>query len=134
MDKWTKIIVISILLLMLLEPAVNATGSAQENITSGMSEYAGRHANPPLGEIKPGIPIPITQGCITAVDGSAKIPLGMVSGPSVSGVPLFPPIISGIPVSIPCRLIPIQPNISGLSEATTISTPISDPVYMKDTP
>ena len=50
MNTWTRIIVVSILLLMLLEPAVNATGSAQENITSGISEYV------PLGMVS-GVPL-----------------------------------------------------------------------------
>jgi hypothetical protein len=91
MNTWTRIIVISILLLMLLEPAVNATGPAQENITSGIREYFDRHSNPPPEEIKPGLPIPIPQVGITTVAGSAKLLLGTDSGPSVSGVPLFPP-------------------------------------------
>ena len=82
-----------------------------------MSEYVDWHTNPPLEEIKPVIPVPITQGGITAVAGSTKIPLGMVSGPSVSGVPLFPPDhiwntrIDSLPVD------PHSAEYIGLSEA-----------------
>jgi len=92
MNTWMRIVLVSALALMLLEPAAIATGTAQENATTWAGGYYGAYqrANLPLGDVSGSSPIPVTPGCITAEADSTQATLAIASGPSVSGVPIFP--------------------------------------------
>jgi|GEM_PF-680458 len=92
MNTWIRIVLVSVLALMLLEPAAIATGTAQENGTTWSGGYDGAHqrADLPLGDASGSSPIPVTPGGITAEAVSTQAMLAIVSGPSVSGVPIFP--------------------------------------------
>ena len=58
--------------------------------------------------------------------------LALVNGPVVSGVSVFPRIMSGIPGSIHFRSIPDQPSTSGPSEALHMFMLILDLAYTKE--
>jgi hypothetical protein len=93
MKTWIKIILVSALALMLLEPIALAAGTTQENTTEGNSRAYGEYqnANVTSGYISLNSPIPGTWRSITAGDDILHATPALVSGPSVSGVPIFPP-------------------------------------------
>jgi hypothetical protein len=92
MNIWIKIFVVSALALLLLEPAVLATGIMQENITLGDSRGDGAYpyAERSFGNIQQSRFVPLAMNAIMAdADMVPAIPAPL-SGPSVSGVPIFP--------------------------------------------
>jgi len=92
MNTWIRIVLVSALALMLLEPTAIATGTAQENTLTGVSGWYGAYesADHPIRDINPCSPIPAPMGGITGNSDTANGTLAIVSGPSVSGVPIFP--------------------------------------------
>jgi hypothetical protein len=92
MNTWIRIVLISALGLMLLGPTALATGTLQENTTWGISggnDTFQRASQSP--DISRNSLMPVPMGGITADSRGTKVPLVMDSGPSVGGVPLFPP-------------------------------------------
>jgi len=88
MNTWIRTVLVLALASLLLEPTVIAIGAAKENIPAeagvGCDEF--QQADSPAADTIS--PVPAIVGCITAESGDTKV--GIVSGPSLSGVPLFP--------------------------------------------
>ena len=93
MNTWIRIILVSALILMVLEPAAIAIGTGQETTPNGVSRWYGefQRADLPKGDISGVSPIPVTREGITGNSGTpTKGVLTIFSGPSVSGVSIFP--------------------------------------------
>ena len=87
---WIRIILVSSLVLLLLGLPAGASGTAQENTPSGAGRMNGTVPN---ADLQPGDlsrSSPVSPGEITADAGSLSVTQTAVSGPSVSGVPIFP--------------------------------------------
>ena len=92
MNTWIKIVLASVLALILLELAVIAIGTTRENTTKGADGWCGGYpcADSPRGDINLSSPIRVTPGSITADSVGTNVSPTLASGPSVSGVPVFP--------------------------------------------
>ena len=94
MNTWKRLVVISLLALMVLEPAAMVTGFEQENITAWIRGEYGAFQRSDLPDLDNSQvhPIIATTGSFTEnSDTSTKRTLATGSGPTVSGVSIFPP-------------------------------------------
>jgi hypothetical protein len=91
-NTWIRIILVSALVLMVLEPVAIATGSRQENTPIGVTGMGAlRQADLPNVEIGQVASVPAADGGITGEPVSPEErALTIASGPSVSGVFIFP--------------------------------------------
>jgi hypothetical protein len=92
MNTWIRIFLVSALALMVLEPVVIATGTAEENTPLGESGWycVYKPADLPTWDTSRVSVVPATMGCSTGNSDTAHGTLTLLSGPSVSGVPVFP--------------------------------------------
>jgi hypothetical protein len=93
MNTWIRIVLVSALALILLALTAIAIDTARENTPQGTNGKYDAHqeADRPPGDISRSSPIPVTPGSITAGSDGTKVSPAVLSGPSVSGVPVFPP-------------------------------------------
>ena len=90
-NTWIRIILVSALVLMVLEPVAIATGSRQENTTIGVTGMDGfRQADLLNEEINRVASVPAIAGRIPGNPDSPAETLTIASAPSVSGVLIFP--------------------------------------------
>jgi hypothetical protein len=92
MNRWTGIILVSALALILLALTAIAVDTATENTLPGEHGGADAHqeTNRPPGDINQLTHISLTPERNTAESPGTKVSSPPVSGPSVSGVPVFP--------------------------------------------
>ncbi len=92
MNRWTGIILVSALALILLALTAIAVDTAMENTLPGEHGGADTHqeTDRPPGDINQLTHISLTPKRSTAESPGTKVSSPPVSGPSVSGVPVFP--------------------------------------------
>jgi uncharacterized protein YneR len=92
MNTWLRIALVSTVALILLEPTALVMGNEQANTSAVVSGGVGtyQHVDHSNDDIRQSSQIPVTLGCITVNSNSRAVMPVIVSGPSVSRVPIFP--------------------------------------------